>query len=89
MALGASPRSVARFVVGPAFVVAVGGILVGAIGAVVVVRLVRAQLFGVSPADGATFFVAATAFLGVTVLASWIPARRAATVSPVTALRDE
>lgn len=89
MALGAAPRSVAGLVVGQAVVVAVSGILVGAAGAAMVVRLVRAQLFGVSPADFTTFAVAATTFLGITIVASWIPARRAANVSPVTALRDE
>ena len=89
MALGAAPTSVAGMIVGQALVVAVGGIVVGIGGAVMVVRLVRSQLFGVSPLDATTFVVAAMAFLAVTVLASWVPARRAANVSPVTALRDE
>ena len=89
MALGAAPRSVAGMVVGQAVIVAVGGIIAGAGGAVMVVRLVKSQLFGVSPADATTFVVAAAAFLALTVIASWIPARRAANVSPVTALRDD
>jgi len=89
MALGAAPRSVAGMIVGQALVVAAGGITVGIGGAVMVVRLVKSQLFGVSPADPTTFVVAATVFLTVTVVASWVPARRAANVSPVTALRDE
>jgi putative ABC transport system permease protein len=89
MALGAAPTSVAGMIVGQALVVAAGGIVVGVGGAVMVVRLVRSQLFGVSPLDATTFVVAAMAFLAVTVLASWVPARRAANVSPVTALRDE
>ena len=76
-------------IVGQALVVAAGGIVVGVGGAVMVVRLVRSQLFGVSPLDATTFVVASMAFLAVTVLASWVPARRAANVSPVTALRDE
>jgi ABC-type antimicrobial peptide transport system permease subunit len=69
--------------------VAVGGIAAGVAGAVVIIRLVRTQLFGVSPMDLTTFVVAATAFVAVTIIASWIPARRAAAVSPVTALRDD
>jgi putative ABC transport system permease protein len=89
MALGAAPRMVAGLVVTQALIVAVGGIAAGAAGAVVVVRLVRTQLFGVSPMDLTTFVVAGTSFVAVTILASWIPARRAAGVSPVTALRDE
>jgi putative ABC transport system permease protein len=89
MALGAAPTSVAGMVVGQALIVAVGGIVAGAGGAVMVVRLVKSQLFGVSPADVTTFAIAAAAFLMVTIIASWVPARRAAKVSPVTALRDE
>jgi len=89
MALGAAPRMVAGLVVTQALIVAIGGIAVGVAGAVVVVRLVRTQLFGVSPLDLTTFVIAATAFVAVTIVASWIPARRAASVSPVTALRDE
>ena len=82
MALGAAPRMVAGLVVTQALIVAIGGIAAGVAGAVVVVRLVRTQLFGVSAMD-------LTTFIAVTILASWIPARRAAGVSPVTALRDE
>ena len=89
MALGAAPTSVAGMVVRQALVVAVGGIAAGTVGAAIVVRLVKSQLFGVSPADTTTFAVAATAFLAVTVISTWVPARRAANVSPVTALRDE
>ena len=89
MALGAAPRMVAGLIVTQALVVAVGGIAAGIAGAVVVVRLVRTQLFGVGPMDLTTFVVAATAFVAVTIVASWIPARRAAGVSPVTALRDD
>jgi len=89
MALGAAPRMVASLVVTQALIVAIGGIAAGAAGAVVVVRLVRTQLFGVSPMDLTTFAIATAAFVAVTILASWIPARRAANVPPVTALRDE
>ena len=89
MALGAAPRMVAGLVVTQALTVALGGIAAGVAGAVVVVRLVRTQLFGVSPMDLTTFVVAASVFIAVTIVASWIPARRAAGVSPITALRDE
>ena len=89
MALGAAPTSIARLIVSQALIVALGGIVVGVVGAIGVVRLVRAQLYGVSAVDGQTFAIAAATFLAVTIIASWIPARRAANVSPVTALRSE
>jgi len=89
MALGAAPTAVAGMIVGQALVVAASGIAVGAVGAVGVARLVRSQLFGVNPADPTTIVVAAVSFAVVTAIASWIPARRAAGVSPVTALREE
>ncbi|HUQ84320.1 MAG TPA: ABC transporter permease [Gemmatimonadaceae bacterium] len=89
MALGAAPRAVAGMIVRQALLVAVGGIVVGIGGATLVVRLVKSQLFGVAPADPTTVVIAAVSFLIVTAFASWVPARRAAGVSPVTALRDE
>ena len=89
MALGAAPRVVAARVVTQALVVAGAGLSVGAIGALAVVRLVRAQLFGVHALDVATFAVPAGVFFIVTAVASWVPAHRAASVSPVTALREE
>ena len=58
-------------------------------GAVIVARMVRSQLFGVTATDPVTVVVAAVAFFGVAVVASWVPARRAAGVSPVTALRED
>jgi predicted permease len=89
MALGAAPASVATLIVRQALVVTASGIAVGVVGAVVVGRMVRSQLFGVTATDPVTLIVAAVAFLGVAVVASWVPARRAAGVSPVTALREE
>ena len=89
MALGAAPASVATLIVRQALVVAASGIAVGVAGAVLAARVVRSQLFGVSATDPVTVVVAAAAFLAVTVVASWVPARRAASVSPVTALRED
>jgi putative ABC transport system permease protein len=89
MALGATPRMVAGLIVGQALTVAAAGIAVGVGGAAAVVRLVRSQLFGVSPVDPTTLVVVSITFAVVTAVASWLPARRAAHVSPVTALREE
>jgi len=62
---------------------------VGGAGSVVVVQFVRAQLFGVKPLDIPTVTITAGLFIGLTSIASWLPARRAAKVSPLTALRAE
>jgi ABC-type antimicrobial peptide transport system permease subunit len=52
-------------------------------------RLLQGMLFGLTPTDGATFFGVAALLAGVALLASWIPARRAARVDPMQALRYE
>jgi putative ABC transport system permease protein len=64
------------------------GIIVGAIVAVALMRLVSALLVGVRATDPATFATMAMAFLAIATLASWLPARRAARVDPTIALRD-
>jgi ABC-type antimicrobial peptide transport system permease subunit len=65
------------------------GIVVGAVAAAALTRLMSSLLFGVTPLDVATFVVAA-AFLAVAaLLASYVPARRAATIDPMETLRAE
>ena len=76
-------------VVGQGLRVTLIGLVCGVAGAYASTRLLQSLLFEVSTTDATTFVVASMAFLAVTVLASWVPARRAANVSPVTALRDE
>src|SRR5688572_30890394 len=63
---GATPGAVAGAIVTQALVVAAGGIAAGVAGAVFVVRLVRSQLFGVSPLDPTTLVVASIVFIAVT-----------------------
>jgi ABC-type antimicrobial peptide transport system permease subunit len=65
------------------------GILVGLVTAFAVTRVMSTMLVGVSPTDPLTFAAIAAFFLGVTALACWIPARRAARLDPVAALREE
>jgi predicted permease len=89
LALGASPSEVARLVVAQGVAVAAGGVALGALGALGVVRVVRSQLFGVAATDLVTLAAAAGALVVVTVVASWIPARRAAAVAPAVALRND
>ena len=89
VALGSTRENIMRLVLrGTASIAALGGV-VGGLGSIVVVRLLRSTLFGVAPFDPATYF-AATALLLLTVFVSGlIPAHRAAKVDPMVALRYE
>lgn len=87
MALGASPRHVARSIVMESLVLAVAGGAVGVVGAVVGSRFARTLLFGVAPQDPATIVTAVAVLLVAVVAASWLPARRAALIDPGKAMR--
>src|SRR5262249_46626181 len=65
------------------------GIGVGLFGAFSLVRLLSSLLFGVTPTDPLTFMAVPLLLIGVTVLASWLPARRAAHLNPTVVLRAE
>jgi ABC-type antimicrobial peptide transport system permease subunit len=89
MALGAEARDIVRVAVRPAVTIVVLGVIAGVGGALYLTRFIAASLYGVSRFDPAAFIVAAVV-LGVAVLlASWLPARRAAKVDPMVALRYE
>jgi ABC-type antimicrobial peptide transport system permease subunit len=89
VALGAQRGDVVRLIVGQGAALGVIGIAIGLAGALAVTRTLRTLLFGVSPLD-VTSFVGVSLALGLIALfASWIPARRAARVDPVEALRYE
>lgn len=88
-ALGADRRTVLAMVLGRAVRLAAAGIALGSAGALVAARAMKGLLFGVSSADPATFAAVALMLLLVTVIASYIPARRAARVDPIIALRRE
>ncbi len=89
VALGAGRRTVVRLVVGRAMRLAGIGLAVGLVAALGAGRLLRTQLLGVSPSDPVTFVAIGLLLGGVALLASWIPARRAAKVDPMVALRYE
>jgi putative ABC transport system permease protein len=89
MALGASPGDVSRLVLREGMLLAGLGLVLGLAGAVAATRLLTSVLFEVKPGDPATY-AAVAALLGIVALAaSYIPARRAARVDPLVALRQE
>jgi putative ABC transport system permease protein len=89
MALGARAGQVVRLVLSEGLSLAGLGLLAGVAGAFAATRLLAAFLFGVSPTDPATFAAAGLLLFGVAALACWLPARRAARVDPLDALRQE
>jgi predicted permease len=89
MALGASPRTVMRMVLGHGRRLTLIGIALGVAGAYFVSRLMQQALFEVNPADPVIYLAVAAMLLMVAELASWLPARRATRIDPVIALRGE
>lgn len=89
MALGARYANVLGLVLRQGMLLASVGILVGILGALALTRLLSGLLFGVTPTDPVTFAMTPAILLGVAVLACWIPARRAAGIDPVLALRQD
>ncbi len=89
MALGAPRANVLKLILGDGARLAAIGIVAGVIGAVLAGYVLRSLLFGVAPWDPATLLVVTTILCGVGLFASYIPARRAARVDPMQALRYE
>jgi putative ABC transport system permease protein len=89
LALGANRRQVLRMIVGRGLLLTVSGVAIGVVGALALGRILNGVLYGVSPNDPATIAVVVTVLLSVAALASWVPARRAASVDPVLTLREE
>jgi predicted permease len=89
MALGANSREVIRLFLREGFFMVLTGVASGGVLALATMRLLGAWLFGVRPSDPLTFGVAAGVLFAVTLLAGFIPARRATHVDPMIALRYE
>lgn len=88
MALGARPASIFNLVVGNGLRLSAAGIMIGVGAALVLTRLMTTMLVGVRATDPVTFFAMALLFFVIAVIASWLPARRASSLDPTTALRD-
>jgi ABC-type antimicrobial peptide transport system permease subunit len=89
MALGAQPGQVRRMILGESAWIAVAGIAAGVGAALLMTRLVQSMLYGIGANDPLTVAAGVTLLLCVALAASWIPARRAARVQPMEALRHE
>jgi len=89
MALGADRRSILALIVRRGSLMIAGGLLVGVIAGLAAGRLVTSFLYGVKPADFLTYLGVSAALLVIGLLASWLPAHRAASIEPMQALRAE
>jgi putative ABC transport system permease protein len=89
MALGAQAGYALKQVLWEGLLLTIVGVVVGLIGALALTRLLTNLLFEISATDPLTFAIAPPLLILVALLACWIPARRAAKVDPLTALRSE
>jgi putative ABC transport system permease protein len=89
MALGAEPGHVMRMMVRQGGLVAIVGVAAGLVASLAGSRVIASLLYDVSPRDPAVFAATAISLLAVALVACWIPARRAANVDPLLAMRAE
>ena len=88
VALGASRADVTRLVVGQGLGLALAGAALGVAAALAATRVLRSLLYGVAPGDPATFAAIVALLVAAVLVASWLPARRAARVQPAEVLRE-
>ncbi|MFN0085227.1 MAG: ABC transporter permease [Blastocatellia bacterium] len=89
MALGAQPGTIVRLVIRQAMLLASAGIAIGLAGGFLFTRYLSSLLFGVGPTDGRTFLLLSLLLAAIALAAGYLPARRAARVDPMIALRFE
>lgn len=87
IALGAQPNRILMLVLAAGLRLAAAGVGLGAILSLGLNRFLGSALYGVTPADGLTFFTAAAVLMTVAILASYVPARRAMSIDPIVVLR--
>ena len=87
IALGAQRRDIVSMILRDGTLLAVAGIVIGALAALWLTRFLRSLLFGIQATDPLTYVAVASLLAGVAMLASYIPARRATRVDPLVALR--
>jgi ABC-type antimicrobial peptide transport system permease subunit len=88
LALGAERRTILGSVFREGLALGAGGIAIGVLGAVLLSRVLQTLLYGVTPLDPLTFAAVPAVLAAITALASFTPARRAASVDPVVTLRE-
>ena len=89
VALGAEPGTVSRMVLRESLVLAAAGLGVGLPAAVAATQLIRSRIFGVGPLDPPSWLLAVALLAVTSLFAGYVPARRAAHIAPVEALRSE
>jgi putative ABC transport system permease protein len=89
LALGASPSQIARLIVGQGLRLSIAGVVIGLAGALAVARLLQGLLFSISATEPVVYATLAVVLLAIGTLASYVPARRAMRIDPVSALRAE
>jgi putative ABC transport system permease protein len=89
MALGAAAADVTRLILGRGLVLTAVGVAIGLAGAWAAARVLSTQLFEITPHDPWSFAAVPVTLLAIALLASWLPARRALSVDPASALRTE
>jgi predicted permease len=89
MALGAGSKNIAWMVLRESFLLVIAGLLIGVPAALAAARLISNQLYGLGPGDPVALVGAAVILIGVALVASYFPARRAARVDPLVALKEE
>ena len=89
MALGALPRDIRRGVVGEAMLLSGAGLAIGVAGSLLLTRVMTSMLFEVSPSDPVSFMTTVVILAGTSLVAAWVPARRAMRVDPMIALRAD
>ncbi|HEX4468634.1 MAG TPA: ABC transporter permease [Gemmatimonadaceae bacterium] len=89
MAFGAQQSSIMQLIVGQGLRLSATGIVIGGASAFALTKVMRSMLVGVSPDDPLTFVAIVLLFVVIAILASWVPARRAAGLDPTIALREE